>query len=119
VIDLHFDDDRDIPESTEDVAQRGNTDTAPSKRMVTAGVGPPVSRINPRELDRGAPMDGTGRARGPVERRVVTHHNNPVRGKVDVEFQPVGTRREPAFERGDGVLGSQCAAPAMGKNPRS
>jgi hypothetical protein len=46
----------------------------------------------------------------------VTDDDDPVGGKVHIELQPVGTRRQPAFERGDGVLGTKRAAASMGKH---
>jgi hypothetical protein len=103
----------------EHVAKRRNAHPAPAKWMVAGGIDPSVSGIDPRELGRGTTINGSGCVCCPVESRIVAHDHDPVRRKVDVEFQPVCTGPQPALERGHGVLGAKRAAATMGKDPRS
>jgi len=113
VIDLHFDDDWDIPESEEHVAKPRDPHSTPSKRVIAGGIDPPVSGIDPRELGRGETIDRSGAIRGPVERRVVAYDDDSIGGKMHVEFQPVRAGCEPTLKRGHSVLGPKRAASSM------
>ncbi len=116
MIDLHLDDDRNVPEPAEHLAQCRNTHAARPKGMAPGRIDPAVPGIDPRELGRGATIDGARGIRGAVERRVVAHDDHPVGGEMHVQLQPVGTGREATLERGHGVLRAERAAASMCKH---
>jgi hypothetical protein len=113
MIELHLDDDRNIPEAAEHVAKHWNAHPAPTKWIRTGGIDPTISGIDPRELGRGATIDGSGCIGGSVERRVVAHDDDPIGGKVYVEFQPVSTGGKPTLKRGQGVFRTKRATPSV------
>jgi hypothetical protein len=65
------------------------------------------------KLSRAQGTDQTRGIRGAVERSVVAHDRNAVRGQANVELQPIGTRRNSQVEDGKRVLRSESTAAAM------
>src|SRR5688572_23019330 len=88
-VDLHLDDDRNIREAAEHIAQRWDAHAALAEWIAAPIVGEAASGIDLRQLGGRPGPYQSGPARRAIERGVVTDDGDAVRREVHVELEPV------------------------------
>ena len=127
IVDLQLDDERRRRVALQHLLQRRHappareTDTALRRRRGSRRRSPakaarsesrhPAARAHRRSAPRSAAA-----VRGPIQRRVVVHDDDPVARQMDVELQPVGAERQPVIEGEERVLRPKRRPAAMREN---
>ena len=77
-----------------------------------------MARVEPRHLGIAQQRHRTAAVGGPIERRVVQHHDLTVGGGMHVELEHVGTVGTGTAKRNDRVLGRDAGGASVSEGPR-